>query len=49
MELRVGIYTHLVNTDEVRKLAERTAISTQEISGTIDTVRSSASNALASM
>ncbi len=38
-----------VVADEVRKLAERTSSSTKEISDTIGTMRSSASNAVASM
>ena len=38
-----------VVADEVRKLAERTSISTQEIAQTIDAMRVSASNAVASM
>ena len=38
-----------VVADEVRKLAERTSVSTQEIATTIDTMRSSASDAVASM
>jgi len=38
-----------VVADEVRKLAERTSSSTMEISGTIGTMRTSASNAVLSM
>jgi len=38
-----------VVADEVRKLAERTSISTKEIATTIDTMRSSASHAVTSM
>ena len=38
-----------VVADEVRKLAERTSTSTKEISDTIGTMRSSASNAVSSM
>ena len=38
-----------VVADEVRKLAERTSASTQEIASTIDTMRNSASNAVTSM
>jgi len=38
-----------VVADEVRKLAERTSVSTKEIATTIDTMRSSASHAVTSM
>ncbi len=38
-----------VVADEVRKLAERTSVSTREIATTIDIMRSSASNAVTSM
>lgn len=38
-----------VVADEVRKLAERTSVSTQEIAHTIDAMRSSAANAVTSM
>lgn len=38
-----------VVADEVRKLAERTSVSTQEIATTISAMRSSASNAVSSM
>ncbi|WP_417067379.1 methyl-accepting chemotaxis protein [Niveibacterium terrae] len=38
-----------VVADEVRKLAERTSASTQQISGTVDTMRDSAADAVMSM